>query len=133
MTRSELRKNIFKIIFRLEFHQGEAREEQVRYRLEELEAEGVEEKDLDYIASKTRAVIDCLEELDDKIKEHSKGWKLERLGKTELAILRLAIYEILKDDDIPKSVAINEAVELAKTYSNDDAPRFINGVLAKIG
>ena len=64
---------------------------------------------------------------------HSKGWKVDRLGKTELAILRLAAYEILKDDDIPKSVAINEAVELAKMYSSDEAPRFINGILAKLG
>ena len=57
---------------------------------------------------------------------------MERLGKTELAILRVAVYEILKDDDIPKSVAINEAVELAKVYSPEEAPRFINGVLAKL-
>lgn len=133
MTRSELRKNIFKIIFRLEFHPGEAMEEQVTYRLEELKSEGVEEKELAYIKNKTQAVIESIEELDAVINEHSKGWKVDRLGKTELAILRLAVYEILKDDDIPKSVAINEAVELAKMYSSDDAPRFINGILAKIG
>lgn len=133
MTRSELRKNIFKIIFRLEFHPGEAMEEQVTYRLEELKSEGVEEKELAYIKNKTEAVIASIEELDAVINEHSKGWKVDRLGKTELAILRLAVYEILKDDDIPKSVAINEAVELAKMYSSDDAPRFINGILAKIG
>lgn len=133
MTRSELRKNIFKIIFRLEFHPGEAMEEQVTYRLEELKSEGVEEKELAYIKNKTQAVIESMDELDAVINEHSKGWKVDRLGKTELAILRLAVYEILKDDDIPKSVAINEAVELAKMYSSDEAPRFINGILAKIG
>lgn len=133
MTRSELRKNIFKIIFRLEFHPGEAMEEQVTYRLEELKSEGVEEKELAYIKNKTQSVIESMDELDAVINEHSKGWKVDRLGKTELAILRLAVYEILKDDDIPKSVAINEAVELAKMYSSDEAPRFINGILAKIG
>lgn len=133
MTRSELRKNIFKIIFRLEFHQGEAMEEQLKLRLEELEAEGVQESELDYIGKKAQAIIDCMDELDEVIGAHSKGWKVDRLGKTELAILRLAAYEILKDEDIPKSVAINEAVELAKMYSSDEAPRFINGILAKIG
>ena len=133
MTRSELRKNIFKIIFRMEFHQDEAMDEQLSLRLEELEEEGIQEKELAYIGEKAKAIIDCIEELDEVIGAHRKGWKVERLGKTELAILRLAAYEILKDEDIPKSVAINEAVELAKMYSSDEAPRFINGILAKIG
>ena len=133
MTRSELRKNIFKIIFRMEFHPDEAMEEQLKIRLEELEEEGIPEKELTYIGEKTQAIIGCIDELDEVIGEHSKGWKVDRLGKTELAILRLAAYEILKDEDIPKSVAINEAVELAKMYSSDEAPRFINGILAKLG
>lgn len=133
MTRSELRKNIFKIIFRLEFHQDEEMNEQLAIRLAELEEEEVSEKDITYICEKAKAIIACMDELDVAIAENSKGWKVERLGKTELAILRLAVYEILKDDDIPKSVAINEAVELAKVYSSDEAPRFINGILAKLG
>ena len=133
MTRSELRKNIFKIIFRLEFHPDEEMNEQLAIRLAELEDEAVSEKDITYICEKTKAIITCMDELDEAIAAHSKGWKVERLGKTELAILRLAVYEILKDDDIPKSVAINEAVELAKVYSSDEAPRFINGILAKLG
>jgi N utilization substance protein B len=132
MTRSELRKNIFKIVFRTEFHPMEEMEEQMNLRLEQLEEEGTKEADLTYIRNKTSAILDSLEELDAAISAHSKGWKVERLGKTELAILRVAVYEILKDEDIPKSVAINEAVELAKTYSNDEAPRFINGILAKL-
>lgn len=133
MTRSELRKNIFKIIFRLEFHPDEEMNEQLAIRLAELEEEEVAKKDITYICDKTKAIMESMEELDQVISENSKGWKVERLGKTELAILRLAVYEILKDDDIPKSVAINEAVELAKVYSSDEAPRFINGILAKLG
>ncbi len=133
MTRSELRKNIFKIIFRLEFHQDEAMEEQLKLRMEELEAEGVPAPELEYIGKKAQAIIDCMDELDEVIGNYSRGWKVDRIGKTELAILRLATYEILKDEDIPKSVAINEAVELAKMYSSDEAPRFINGILAKLG
>ena len=134
MTRSELRKNIFKIIFRMEFHTMEEMDEQVELRLEELAEEGedVKKEDLSYIRTKSKAIMDCVEELDEAIAAHSKGWRVERLGKTELAILRVAVYEILKDSDIPKSVAINEAVELSKRYSGDEAPRFINGILAKL-
>ena len=134
MTRSELRKNIFKIIFRMEFHTMEEMDEQVELRLAEIaeDNEDVRKEDLEYIGNKARAILDTVEELDEAIATHSKGWRVERLGKTELAILRVAVYEILKDEDIPKSVAINEAVELAKTYSGDEAPRFINGILAKL-
>lgn len=132
MTRSELRKNIFKLVFRTEFHSMEEMEEQMSFRLTELSQEGVREEDLAYIEQKTKAILSSLEEIDAAISERSKGWRVERLGKTELAILRVAVYEILKDDDIPKSVAINEAVELAKVYSPEEAPRFINGVLAKL-
>ena len=132
MTRSELRKNIFKIIFRMDFHPKEEMEEQLYMRLAELLEEGTKEEDIAYIRDKSKAIMDSVEELDAVIAAYSKGWKVERLGKTELAILRVAAYEILKDDDIPKSVAINEAVELAKAYSPDEAPRFINGILAKL-
>jgi N utilization substance protein B len=61
-----------------------------------------------------------------------RGWKLNRLGKTDLSILRLAVYEICYDESIPEKVAINEAVELAKRYGGDSSSAFINGVLAKI-
>ena len=130
MTRSELRKNIFKIIFRMDFHPKEEMDEQLSMRLAELLEEGTKEEDIAYIRDKSKAIMDSVEELDAVIAAYSKGWKVERLGKTELAILRVAAYEILKDDDIPKSVAINEAVELAKAYSPDEAPSFINGILA---
>ena len=71
-------------------------------------------------------------ELDAKINEVAEGWKTNRMGKAELTILRLALYEILYDDEVPKKVAINEAVELAKKFGGDEAPAFINGVLAKL-
>ena len=132
MTRSELRKNIFKLVFRTEFHSMEEMEEQLSFRLTELSQEGGREEDIAYIEQKAKAILSSLEEIDAAISERSKGWRVERIGKTELAILRVAVYEILKDDDIPKSVAINEAVELAKVYSPEEAPRFINGVLAKL-
>lgn len=62
----------------------------------------------------------------------AKGWKTSRMGRVDLTILRLAVYEMKFDEDIPEKVAINEAVELSKKFGGDESPAFINGVLAKI-
>ena len=72
-----------------------------------------------------------MEELDLKINEKATGWTTERMGKVELAVIRLAVYEMLFDETIPQGVAINEAVELAKKYGQEEAYGFVNGVLAK--
>ncbi len=130
MSRRELRKNIFLMLFRIEFNTREELQEQMEMYLEEKT--DMLEADSDYIRNKVSAILDEQEELDSTIMRICTGWRLERLGKTELAILRLAVFEMLKDDDIPKGVAINEALELAKIYCSEDAPRFINGVLAKL-
>ena len=76
--------------------------------------------------------MEKLELLDDKINQVAQGWKTKRMGKVELTILRLAVYEMDYDEEIPEKVAINEAVELAKKFGGEDAPSFINGVLAKM-
>ena len=76
------------------------------------------------------AIVELLPEIDKKLESVSEGWKLERMGKVELTILRLAVYELLYDDDIPANVAINEAVELAKVYVGDTSPAYDNGILA---
>ena len=81
---------------------------------------------------KTEAVIEKLEEIDAILNEKATGWKTSRMNKVDLAILRLAVYEIKWDDDVPVKVAINEAVELAKKFSGEEGPAFVNGVLAKI-
>ncbi|MEE3400293.1 MAG: transcription antitermination factor NusB, partial [Eubacterium sp.] len=86
----------------------------------------------DYITSKVASIREHLAEIDQKIDKNSNKWKIKRLGKSELAILRLAIFEIDYDDDIPDKVAINEAVELAKSYCDDNSSGFINGVLSGI-
>ena len=130
MSRRELRKNIFLMLFRIEFNTREELQEQMEMYLEEKT--DMLEADSDYIRNKVNAILDEQEELDSTIMRICTGWRLERLGKTELAILRLAVFEMLKDDDIPTGVAINEALELAKIYCSEDAPRFINGVLAKL-
>ena len=88
--------------------------------------------DVDYIKNKYLAVREKMPMIDIMIDEKSKGWKTSRMGKVELTILRLAVYEMKWDDEIPEGVAIDQAVELAKKYSGDDGPSFINGVLAKL-
>lgn len=130
MKRSEIRERIFQLIFRVEFNSEEELREQLEWYFEDFST--IKEEDKIYMTHKIDTILDSLEEIDEIILSICKGWRLERLGKTELAILRLAVYEIKKDEDIPTGVAINEAVELAKKYCNENAPRFVNGVLAKL-
>ena len=84
-----------------------------------------------YISEKTKKIIDKLKDIDDAINKEAKGWTTDRMGKVDLTILRLAVYEIRYDEDVPTSVAINEAVELAKKFGRDESAGFVNGVLAK--
>lgn len=85
-----------------------------------------------YIKSILDGIIEKAVEIDDYIIKYSKDWTIERMPKIDLAILRVAIYEILFKEDIPSSVSINEAVELAKKYSHEDAGGFINGILGSV-
>lgn len=130
MKRTEQREHIFKLIFGVEFNPLEELTEQIQLYFEH--AEITEEKDRTYIAAKAEAVARHVEEIDRLINEHTTGWRTGRMNKADLSILRLAVYEMRWDDDVPVSVAINEAVELAKRFGGDDSPSFINGVLAKI-
>lgn len=146
MTRSKLREHCFKMLFCADFYPAEEKEEQIdRYFDEPKEEvttpEGVEEilhdvemspEDEAYLKAKTNAVMRTIPDLDEKLDEVTEGWKTKRMGKAELTILRLALYEILYDEEVPKKVAINEAVELSKKYGRDEAPAFVNGVLAKL-
>ncbi len=130
MKRSEIREHIFKLVFCGEFHPSEEIPEQVQIYFAEL-TEATEEEH-SYIANKVERVKEKVPEIDSRINEVAQGWKTARMGKAELAILRLAVYEMLFDEDIPVKVAINEAVELAKKYGGDDSPSFVNGILAKL-
>ena len=131
MTRSEMREHVFKLIFRVPFHDKNELREQIDYYFDDLT--DVNETDYEYIKNKALLVCELSDELDEKINSVSEGWPVDRIGKAELAIMRLAVYEMLYDDDIPVNVAINEAVELAKSYGSDDnAASFVNGVLAKL-
>lgn len=130
MSRTELREHIFRMLFRVEFNNVEEMKEQEQFYFEELEeATG---KDQKYILNKYRAIDEKKEEIDKLLNEVTEGWKTSRMNRVDLTILRLATYEIKWDEDVPTGVAINEAVELAKKYSSDDGPAFVNGVLAKV-
>ncbi len=131
MKRAELREHIFKVIFGLEFNEENEMNEQIELYFDQLE-EDAKEKDLSYIRTKVQKVAEKVEEIDTLINENTKGWKTTRMNKADLSILRLAVYEMKWDDEVPVGVAIDQAVELAKKYSSDDGPSFINGVLAKL-
>ncbi len=130
MTRRKQRENIFRILFKLEFNLIDEMDEQIGFSIDGLGE--IDDADRDYIVSKTKNVIDHVGELDKIISGVSSGWNIDRIGKAELTILRLAIYEMKYDEDVPFKVAINEAVELAKLYCNEDAKSFVNALLAKV-
>jgi N utilization substance protein B len=130
MSRRELREHIFKLLFRIEFNERAQMPEQLRLFFEDDEMEFSELEQAE-IQVKFDRINDKLEELDRMINDKATRWNTDRMGKVDLAILRLAVYEICFDEDIPTLVAINEAVELAKKFGQDESPAFINGVLAK--
>lgn len=130
MGRREMREHIFKLLFLREFNTAEEMPEQIQMYFESLEElPAVEEA---YMQDKYGKVLEHLEEIDGIINETSSGWKLNRMGKVDVNVLRLAIYEMKYDEDVPLRVAINEAVELAKKFGGDESPSFINGILGKI-
>ena len=130
MKRREMREHIFEILFRVEFMSENDMEEQMELFFGDLaEARPI---DVDYIKNKYMAVREKMPMIDITIDEKSTGWKTSRMGKVELTILRLAVYEMLFDEDVPVTVAINEAVEIAKKFGGDDTPAFVNGILAKV-
>ena len=142
MTRRQIREEIFKIIFQADFHAQEDLPEQVDLFLQdESEAEKETEefpvksdKELEqekYIADKSSDIFAHVEEIDAIIDEAVEGWKTSRMAKVDLSLIRLAVYEI-RYEKLPKGIAINEAVELAKTYGTDQSAGFVNGVLARI-
>lgn len=130
MTRRALREQVFLMLFRVEFHGAEELDEQIELYKEQLEE--CSEKDCEYIVNKFKNIVEKLEEIDTAIGEASKGWKVSRMAKVDLALIRLAVYEMKHEEDVPVKVAINEAIELAKQYGTDDSPAFVNGVLAKL-
>lgn len=138
MSRTKAREIALHLIFEMGFQQFE--DEKLNDRLDEsimasisgdiaLYAGKLSEQQTKYIRSVVTGVASHLEELDATIERHAKGWKLSRLSRMTIAVLRLALYEMRYVEDVPTGVAINEAVALAKVYDTNEAASFINGVL----
>lgn len=133
MSRKVAREVAFKVIFELAFQQDEEAKELFNKLLETSEEKyEITEEDSVYVNEIVNGIQSNESRLDEKIKRHLKDWSFERISKVDIAILRLAIYEIIERKDIPCKVSVNEAVELAKIFSEDSSPAFINGVLAEI-
>ena len=130
MSRREIREQVFKLLFRADFHEREEMPQQMQFFFEELGQE--ENKDSIYIQEKCERILARIEELDAMVNQVAQGWKTTRMGKADLTLIRLAVHEMKFEEDVPEGVAINEAVDLAKTYGSDDSPSFVNGVLAKL-
>lgn len=130
MIRSKQREHIFKMLFQIEFNDEADMPEHLKYYFETLD--NATEAEKDYIQNKYEAAVRLVPEIDVLLNENTKGWKTSRMNKVDLTILRLAVYEMKWDEDIPEGVAINEAVELAKKFGGDDSPSFVNGVLGRL-
>ncbi len=130
MGRREMREHIFKLLFLGEFNEIEEMPEQIQLYFDGLS--DLQPTEQAYMENKYELVKSHLEEIDALLNEKSAGWKTTRMSKVDLNILRLAIYEMKYDEDVPVKVAINEAVEISKSFGGDDSASFINGILGKI-
>lgn len=130
MTRRSLREQVFKLLFRVEFNDSEAMEEQKGLFFETSDIE-MSEEDAQFVKNRYEQAVSHLEEIDKLINEKAKGWTTERMGKVDLTIIRLGVFEIVFDEELANNIAINEAVELAKKFGQDESSAFVNGVLAK--
>lgn len=130
MNRHELREQVFKLLFRVEFNEPGDMEEQKNLFFEDEECKAGEQ-DAAYIAARYEQIEARLPELDSMLNDKVDKWSTERMGKVELTILRLALFELKFDDQIPTGVAIDEAVELAKKFGQEGSGSFVNGILAK--
>ncbi|MBE5964583.1 MAG: transcription antitermination factor NusB [Lachnospira sp.] len=139
MTRRMLREHLFKMLFRIEFHDDAELKEQYELYFQNSSANtemitevAANEEERKEIEDKLALIKLNLNEIDKKISDYAKDWDIDRIAKVELTILRIAVFEALFDDNVPLSVAINEAVVLAKKYSTPESATFINGILGKM-
>ncbi len=128
MTRKEAREYCFKLMFEYEVQKNDVETMLTYFDENELSLN----TQADYVTTLLHTAVDNLSEIDAAIEKHAKGWKISRLPKVTLAILRVAICEMLYFDDIPDSISINEAVELAKIYNDEKNGKFVNGILSSV-
>ena len=127
MNRHEAREAALGLVFEKSFKLDEDAEKLYEIAMSEREIE-----DDEYARRVLSGVYENLEKIDALISEAAKGWKLDRMSKVSLSVMRLCVYELLFEDEIPANVSLNEAVDLAKKFDDDNAPAFVNGVLNNI-
>ncbi len=128
-SRSTAREIAFKLLFEDMFGTSTAQSMLGVLFDEEVNFNEISDENKSYIAWVRENTKNHQDELDEIISAHAKGWKIDRMSRVDVSILRLAICEILYREDVTSAIAINEAVELTKKYSSDEAPQFINGIL----
>ena len=131
MSRKTAREHAFRLLFSTQF-QNESVDTMLERYLEANPGVEPEEKALNFIRTEVAGTLQHQQEINKEIEGALQDWKLSRLSHVDLAILQITVYEMRYEEEIPVSVSINEAVELAKKYSSDAAPAFINGVLGTI-
>ena len=129
MTRREIHEAVFKIVYMSDFYNGKEAEEQAATFLSGID--GMTDEEKKEIEGRADGVIEKKKELDSLIDEKTEGWKASRMPKTDLATIRLALYEI-REEDLDAGIAINEAVDIAKKYGDENSGSFVNGVLARL-
>lgn len=145
MTRRQAREHLFMMLFQIEFHKEDERSKQGDYYLETISSleqddsqlwdqglRPITPQNVDSLKERFDEIILKLAGIDETLSKASIGWTIDRMGKVDLTIMRLAAYEIKYDEDIPNAVSINEAVEIAKKYGEESSGSFVNGVLAKL-
>ena len=128
MTRTEARELLMQLLFQMEVQHDFSAEAKNKF----FETNMKDRNQFEYMNNLYANVSNNLGEIDEKLEACSDNWKINRIPKVDLTILRLAICEILYSEDIPSQVAINEAVNLAKKYGSDESGKFINGVLGRV-
>lgn len=130
MSRRKLREHLFKLVFLHAFNSSNAMPEQIELYLDGIEHITDEEKT--FLRNRYEQIASHVGEIDEMLNSTARGWKTSRFNSCDLAVLRVAVFEMEFDEMIPDGVAINEAVELAKLYGGDDSPSFINGILGEL-
>lgn len=128
MTRREFREHTAVLTYIFEFYPKDEWTEQFKFYADYAE---IKEDDREVLRQRVLVIEDKKEEIDSLIDKASTKWRINRISKTDLMLLRVAVYEIKFDAEVPDKVAVNEAVELAKLYGGNESPAFVNGVLAK--
>lgn len=125
MGRKVARESTMKLLYQMDINDDFSQKEMNIF----LENNELKSDEIEYIKDVVKGINENIEEIDSYIEKYSQGWKIKRIAKIDLAVLRIAIFEIMHKEDMPPQVSINEAVDVSKKYSTDESSKYINGLL----